>query len=69
MNECEKFLLFANPALDTRTDEEEDLVGWEERVSKEGWTRTIAQSKLYGMIMKVLSQDRLARLALEGPRE
>ena len=35
----------------------------------EGWTRTIAQSKLYGMIMIVLSQDRLECLALEGPRE
>ena len=63
MNECDRFVSFANPRLCGAGDEEE-LSGWEEAVPRDGWTA--AQAKIFSKMMKVLTQDRLARLALEG---
>merc|ERR1719187_656878 len=63
MNECDRFVSFANPRLCGAGDEEE-LSGWEEAVPIDGWSA--AQAKLFSKMMKVLTQDRLARLALEG---
>ena len=66
MGECERFLDFAKPsfcALDGK-EEEDDMVGWEERIPKENWSA--GQSKVFGRVMKVLCQDRLARLAEAG---
>ena len=63
MNECDRFVSFANPRLCGAGDEEE-LTGWEEAVPRDGWSA--AQAKLFSKMMKVLTQDRLARLALEG---
>jgi len=63
MNECDRFVSFANPRLCGAGDEE-DLSGWEEAIPRDGWSA--AQAKLFSKMMKVLTQDRLARLALEG---
>ena len=63
MHECDKFVSFANPRL-ASGGEEEELAGWEESIPREGWSQ--AQAKLFSKVMKVLTQDRLARLALEG---
>ena len=65
MNECERFCSFANPRLcSSGQGEEEELVGWEEAIPREGWSP--AQAKLFSKMLRVLTQDRLARLALEG---
>jgi len=63
MHECDKFVSFANPRL-ASGGEEDELAGWEESIPREGWSP--AQAKLFSKVMKVLTQDRLARLALEG---
>ena len=62
MTECDRFLTFARPSM--VFGEEEDITGWEEKIVKDTWSH--AQGKLFSKIMKVLTQDRLARLALEG---
>jgi len=59
MNECDKFVVFANPDL---TDE--SIQGFEESIPKDGWTQQ--QKILYHKMMRVLHQDRLARLANQG---
>lgn len=64
MNECERFASFANPRLGLQYEEEEDLSSWEEGIPRDGWSP--AQAKLFSKVIKVLTQDRLARLALEG---
>jgi len=63
MTECDRFLNFARPSLAWEEDED-DITGWEEKLVKDNWSQ--AQGKLFSKIMKVLTQDRLARLALEG---
>ena len=66
MGECQRFLSFAKPTFGGIEDKEEDddMVGWEERIPKESWSA--AQNKVFGRVMKVLYQDRLARLAEAG---
>jgi len=59
MTECEKFVSFANPEF-----EDDNANSFEETIPKEGWTHQ--QKVLYGRMIRVLHQDRLARLALEG---
>ena len=67
MGECERFTCFTRPSfasLNTEDNEEEEMVGWEEKIPKENWSQ--AQGKLFSKVMKVLVQDRLARLAGDG---
>jgi len=68
MNECEKFTCFTRPSLASLNSEDEEegdeIHNWEERLPRESWTQ--AQGKLFSKVMKVLIQDRLARLAGEG---
>eukprot|EP00090_Calanus_glacialis_P009565 TRINITY_DN17950_c0_g1_i1.p1 TRINITY_DN17950_c0_g1~~TRINITY_DN17950_c0_g1_i1.p1 ORF type:complete len:1086 (-),score=407.11 TRINITY_DN17950_c0_g1_i1:129-3386(-) len=64
MTECDRFINFARPSLVWGEEEEKDITGWEEKIVKDTWSQ--AQGKLFSKIMKVLTQDRLARLALEG---
>ena len=61
MDECDRFLDFARPG---DTVEEEEIGGWEERLPRESWSP--AQAKLFSKMLRVLGQDRLARLAQAG---
>lgn len=69
MGECERFTCFTRPSLasslqDTDGDTEEEMEGWEDRLPRDSWSP--AQARLWAKVMKVLGQDRLARLAGAG---
>merc|ERR1719474_707405 len=64
MTECDRFINFARPSLSWSEEKEADITGWEDKLVKDSWSN--AQGKLFSKVLKVLTQDRLARLALEG---
>ena len=78
MEECERFVSFANPANislvvdDQDSDNEENMPqieddaapDWEETISKDGWLPS--QTRLFSKMIKVLHADRLSRLAQAG---
>lgn len=75
MEECEKFVSFANPTNiivddDNSDDNEEPQIeddttpDWEDSISKDGWLPS--QTRLFSKMIKVLHADRLARLAQAG---
>ncbi|XP_033126456.1 KAT8 regulatory NSL complex subunit 3-like [Anneissia japonica] len=60
MNECDRHVNFARAGMQQPITDE----NWEEKLNRTGWTS--GQNKLFNKIIKILSGDRLARLAYEG---